>query len=122
MSFGFGFFKPLVKVVLSAVVGSVFKAENLFGSGNGHVKAPYALTDVTNQLLAAPSIDSSRVPEAAEAIKGLIDAIVGVLNAIGALDDQPGLKLDLDAILPAGKAAYNAVLGVVDAFESPSQP
>ena len=113
---GFAFLAQLGKVALSAVLGSVFKAETFLGSGAGETKKAYALTDVSNTLIANPLVPTAKVPEAAEAIKMLIDGVVGVLNAVGLFDDKPGLELNFTTLIPAAQAAYEAIKAVIAIF------
>jgi hypothetical protein len=111
---GFGFLIPIAKVALRAVLGEVLGAEKLFGAGKGVEKNEKAVKGVSDVL--SGKFDLDKVAGAIDEVVALVNAVVEALNALGLLDDEPGLDVDYNRLIPAVKAVFSAIADLADAL------
>jgi hypothetical protein len=111
---GFQFLIPIAKVALRAVLGEVLDAEKLFGAGKGEEKKDAAVNGVSVAL--EGKFDFDKVVGAFDEIVALVNAVVEVLNALGLLDDEPGLDVDYNRLIPAVKAVFSAIAELTSAL------
>lgn len=111
---GFGFLIPIGKVVLRAVLGEVFDAEKIFGAGKGEEKLDAATKGVSELL--SGKFDLDKVAGAVDDVVALVKAVVEALNALGLLDDEPGLDVDYNRLIPAIKAVFSSIAKLADAL------
>jgi hypothetical protein len=109
----FAFLIPIAKIALRAVVGEVLSVEKIFGAGKGAEKKDEAVKGVSDTL---ESQGFSKIADALDEVAALIEAVVEVLNALGMLDDEPGLDVDYNRLIPAAKSVFSAVADLADAL------
>ena len=110
----FGFLIPVAKFVLRAVVGEVLGAEKLFGAGKGDEKLDAVAKSVSE--LIDSRFDLDKVGDIAEDIVTLVNAVVETLNALGLLDDEPGLDVDYAVLVPAVRNIFVSIATLADAI------
>jgi hypothetical protein len=112
---GFAFLIPIAKIALRAILGEVLNSEKIFGAGRGDEKLEAASDGVGAELANAFGLE--KVANALDEIRALIVAVVDVLNALGMLDEEPGLDVDYGKLIPALKVAFSAVADLVEALQ-----
>ncbi len=110
----FGFLIPVAKFALKAVIGEVLNSEKFFGAGKGEDKLDQTLTNV-NAILGG-KFDLTKVVLAADEVVDLVESVVAIGNALGVLDDKPGLDVDYDKLVPALKDLFTALAELSDAL------
>ena len=111
---GFAFLIPIAKVALRAVLGGVLNAESLFGAGKGDEKKESAV-EAASALLSG-NFDLEQVAGAVDEVVALVRSVVEVLNALGLLDDKPGLDVDYNRLIPALQEVFTDVADLADAL------
>lgn len=111
---GFGFLLPVAKFVLRTVIGEVLSAEKLFGAGKGPEKLEEATGNIKELLSAKFSLEN--VLGAIDEVVELVESVVDLGNALGLLDDEPGLDVDYTALVAAFKRTFLAVSALADAL------
>jgi hypothetical protein len=110
----FGFLITIAKVILRAVVGEVFGAEKALGAGSGNEKLDIAVSGVSELL--GGKFGLEKVANAIDEIVDLVNAVVEAFNALGMLDDEPGLDVDYNRLIPAVKSVFSALAALADAL------
>ncbi|MHC4701342.1 MAG: hypothetical protein ACYTFQ_12315 [Planctomycetota bacterium] len=100
---------PVVVAIVGKVVREIFKAEFSFGKGHGALK----LVQVVNYIKAAIKGEHEINVDEDEIVK-IVEKTVGILNAIGLLDDKPGTNVDLGKLLAAIGGVVEAVAELVE--------
>ena len=102
----------VAKKVLKFTVGAVLSAERDAGAGNGASKRAMAVSEVSD------SVDSLGIIEDIKAVtdnlSDLVDAVVQVLNALGMLDDKPGLEVNFPELISGAQAVFVVVSRISD--------
>ncbi len=107
--------KKFLKLVFGVVLPGVFEAEANNGSGKGEEKLKEVLDKVTKVPFSLP--EDLDIEEVAGDVKELVNAVVDVLNALGVLDDEPGIDVDLADLIPAVVRFARAAQAVLDLFD-----